>query len=189
MASGYDDDRDDRDEPSGDREDGGDDRDRRIIERAKAKIKTPAIVLLVVGVLSLLMGLYFVLSFLTIEQQFATAEETWDNDPNLTPQQRKDLKQKLADSKDSIKAISPLVIGMMLLTAVITILSSVRIMNLKSKGLGAVGSVLSMIPVVNGCCCVFGLPVGIWVLIALGKPEVKAGFAAVAKARQSPDGY
>ncbi len=188
MASGYDDDRDDRDEPSGDREDGGDDRDRRIIERAKAKIKTPAIVLLVVGVLGFLVTLASIPSLFTMDQQFAQVQDQWDKDPNLKPEQKKEMKQMLNTYKDVAQVVLPISITFSLITGAVTIFGSVRIMQLKGKWMGVAGSILSMFPIASGCCCL-GLPVGIWVLIALGKPEVKAGFAAVAKARQSPDGY
>jgi hypothetical protein len=38
-----------------------------------------------------------------------------------------------------------------------------------------------MLPLVNGCCCILGLPFGIWALIALGNPVVKDGYAAAAR--------
>ena len=38
--------------------------------------------------------------------------------------------------------------------------------------------ILAMIPLVNGCCCLLGLPAGIWALATLGNQDVKAGFAA-----------
>ena len=41
------------------------------------------------------------------------------------------------------------------------------------------GAILSMIPCVSGCC-LLGLPFGIWAVMTLNKPEVKAGFAAAA---------
>ena len=84
MASGYDDDRDDREEPN--RDDDGDDR---VIRRAKDRIKTPAVVLLVVGVLGFLVTLASIPSLFTMEQQFAQVQDQWDNDPNLKPEQKK----------------------------------------------------------------------------------------------------
>ena len=186
MASGYDDDRDGRHD---DRRDEREDRDADIIDRAKARIKTPAIILLVVGAISLVFTLISVVNVFTMDEQFAKVEDQWDNDPNLTPQQRKDMKQILADLKEPIKIGVPISIVCSLFTSAITILGSIKIMNLKSRGLGTAGSVLSMIPIISGCCCL-GVPVGIWVLIALAKPEVKAGFAAVARAARNPhDGY
>jgi hypothetical protein len=41
--------------------------------------------------------------------------------------------------------------------------------------LAVVMSIISMLPYLSGCCCV-GLPVGIWALVVLFKPEVKSAF-------------
>ncbi|HVS03200.1 MAG TPA: hypothetical protein VMT16_10565 [Thermoanaerobaculia bacterium] len=38
-----------------------------------------------------------------------------------------------------------------------------------------IGSILAMIPCISPCCLI-GLPIGIWSLIVLNKPEVKAAF-------------
>lgn len=185
MASDYDDDRDElegRDQPV-------EDRDERIIRRAQNRIKTPAIVLLVSGIVGLLVTLASVPSLFTMDKQFAQVQDQWDKDPNLKPEQKKEMKQMLNTYKDVAQVVLPISIVLSLITAGITILGSIMIMKLKGKGIGIMGSVLSMIPIASGCCCM-GLPVGIWVLVVLSKPEVKAGFAAVAaRSRQSPDGY
>jgi hypothetical protein len=184
MSAGYDDrDRDDRYEDD-DYDDRGPDRDRRgsAVGRVRAKVKTPAVVLLVVGVIGLLVALMNVVSVFTMDQQFARVEAQWDNDPNLKPEQRKELKQVLAQWKDPIKTAVPVGIGLSVVTGLITIFGAIQMMNLSGRGLAMAGSILSMFPFVSGCCC-FGLPVGIWVLIVLTRPDVKAGFAAAGRSR------
>lgn len=47
--------------------------------------------------------------------------------------------------------------------------------NLKSYGLAMTACVLGMLPC-SGCCCIT-LPVGIWALTILMKPEVKSAFS------------
>jgi hypothetical protein len=44
-----------------------------------------------------------------------------------------------------------------------------------------IAAVVAVIPGTTGCCCT-GMPFGIWALMALSRPEVKAAFAA----RQAP---
>lgn len=46
-----------------------------------------------------------------------------------------------------------------------------------SYALAITGAVLSMIPC--NCCCAVGIPVGIWALLVLNKPEVKEAFDSV----------
>jgi ABC-type proline/glycine betaine transport system permease subunit len=53
--------------------------------------------------------------------------------------------------------------------------------QLKGRGLAIAGAILAMIPLFTCCCCVIGLPVGIWALVVLMNAEVKAAFDAGAQ--------
>lgn len=46
---------------------------------------------------------------------------------------------------------------------------------LKNWTISVVASILAMIPCISPCC-IIGLPIGIWALVVLLKPEVKAAF-------------
>jgi hypothetical protein len=68
----------------------------------------------------------------------------------------------------------------LLLSAFITF-GSIKMRKLESYGLVMTATILSMIPCITpnlSCipCCILGLPLGIWSLVALSKPEVKAAF-------------
>ena len=54
--------------------------------------------------------------------------------------------------------------------------SGLQMRQLKGRGLAIAGSILGMLPCFTGCCCVIGLPVGIWALVVLMNNEVKAAF-------------
>jgi hypothetical protein len=57
------------------------------------------------------------------------------------------------------------------------ILASTKLRKLESYGLVMTATILSMLPCVTpSCCCVVGLPIGIWILVVLSKPEVKSAF-------------
>ena len=47
--------------------------------------------------------------------------------------------------------------------------------KLESYGMVMTATILSMLPCTSSCCCL-GLPLGIWILIVLAKPEVKSAF-------------
>jgi hypothetical protein len=51
---------------------------------------------------------------------------------------------------------------------------AIRMMTLKSYGLAVVSNIFAMIP--YSPCCLLGVPFGIWGLVVLMKPEVKAAF-------------
>jgi len=62
-----------------------------------------------------------------------------------------------------------------LTAAVIIIFGSIRMKRLQSWGLAVTASILAMVPCFSPCCCA-GLPIGIWALVVLMKPEIKAAF-------------
>jgi hypothetical protein len=57
---------------------------------------------------------------------------------------------------------------------VLVIIGALRMKALRSYGLAFGISILAMLPC--QCCCVLGLPFGIWALVVLSKPEVKSQF-------------
>ena len=57
----------------------------------------------------------------------------------------------------------------------VILLGAMKMKKLKSYGLAMTASILAMIPCLSPCC-VIGLPIGIWALVVLSKPEVKGTF-------------
>ena len=55
-----------------------------------------------------------------------------------------------------------------------------RMKQLRSYGLALTAAIVSLIPCLTGVCCT-GMPFGLWALIVLMNPDVKAGFDAVAR--------
>ena len=55
------------------------------------------------------------------------------------------------------------------------IFGAMKLRNVQSYGLAMGAAMVVMIPC-GGCCC-FGLPVGIWAVITLRKPEIKSQFS------------
>lgn len=59
--------------------------------------------------------------------------------------------------------------------AVVILLGALKMKKLQSHSFAMVAAIVAMIPCVSPCC-LLGLPIGIWALVVLNKPEVKAGF-------------
>ena len=69
-----------------------------------------------------------------------------------------------------------LVIGLVcVLCGIVTLLAGVKLRKTQSYGLCMTGTILAMIPCISMCCLV-GLPIGIWALVVMSKPEVKSQF-------------
>ena len=52
---------------------------------------------------------------------------------------------------------------------------ALKMKKLESHGLAMAASIVAMIPCFSPCCLV-GLPIGIWAVVVLSKPEVKDAF-------------
>lgn len=67
----------------------------------------------------------------------------------------------------------------------VILVGGLRMRQARSYGLSMAAAICGIIPL-NSCCCL-GLPFGIWALVVLLNPDVKAGFAANKSAGGSPD--
>jgi len=59
--------------------------------------------------------------------------------------------------------------------AILIIFGALQMKKMRSWGLALTASIVAMIPCLSPCC-LLGLPIGIWALVVLLKPEVKAAF-------------
>ena len=62
-----------------------------------------------------------------------------------------------------------------LLIAGLIIYASIEMRNLRNWGLAMAASILAMVPCISPCC-IIGLPMGIWSLVVLQRPDIKAAF-------------
>jgi hypothetical protein len=57
----------------------------------------------------------------------------------------------------------------------VVLFGAIKMKRLENHGLAMAASILAMIPCLSPCC-LLGLPLGIWALVVLLKPEVKSAF-------------
>lgn len=58
--------------------------------------------------------------------------------------------------------------------AVVILIGALKMKKLESYAFSMVSSILVMLPC--SLCCVIGIPIGIWALVVMNKPEVKSAF-------------
>lgn len=58
----------------------------------------------------------------------------------------------------------------------VMIYGALQMRQLKNFGLSMASAIIVMLPCA-GCCCLIGLPIGIWTLMTLNKPEIKSQFS------------
>lgn len=62
-----------------------------------------------------------------------------------------------------------------ILVGIVVFIGAQKMKKLESYGFAMAVSILAMIPCISPCC-ILGLPIGIWALVVLVSPEVKAAF-------------
>ncbi len=62
-----------------------------------------------------------------------------------------------------------------LLVSGLILLAGIKMQRVQNYGLAMAGSIIAMIPCVSPCCLI-GLPIGIWAVVILSRPDVKAAF-------------
>jgi hypothetical protein len=62
-----------------------------------------------------------------------------------------------------------------IVVAAFIIYAALKMKELSQYGLCMAASILAMIPCISPCC-IIGLPIGIWCLIVLSRPEIKTAF-------------
>lgn len=141
-----------------------------------SKVNGPAIGLLVTGILNVLLSLYIGFTGLVFWTQ---GPQIMQQNPGFDQMQR-DMEAQGVDPAQAMKtleAMGPLWIVfavVVLIVGVIIILGALKMKKLQSHGLAMTASILAMVPCLSACCP--GLPIGIWALIVLNNPEVKAAF-------------
>jgi len=134
---------------------------------ALEKVKLPAIGLVAVGALGVASALLSVFQGAS-QQQVDQLREAFDQagvDPATTEQ----VVSMLAGGNVVFSLLAIAVSGLILW-------SGLQMRQLKGRGVAIASSILGMLPCFTGCCCVVGLPVGIWALVVLMNNEVKAAF-------------
>jgi hypothetical protein len=132
---------------------------------AKAKVNGPSIGLIIVGALGIVIGLY----------NLAQGAMGGAVAPPAELQQDAEA-MKFFEMIRGVGGTAAIVLG--LIQAAIgglTIFGAIKMKNLESYGLAMTCSILNLLPCLSGCCFV-GLPIGIWSLVVLMKPEVKSAF-------------
>lgn len=137
---------------------------------AKSQVQAPAIALMVTAALGGCLQVFNILGALFGFNQTDPA----DLEPLLAelPSEQADMILAFVENSSSFGVVFNL-IGLLL--AAVVFFAAWQMMQLKGHALAIGGSVVAMIPCLSPCCCL-GLPIGIWALIILLKPEVKEGF-------------
>ena len=134
----------------------------RVVVDPAAQVSGPSIGLLVTGIIGgvfAIIGLF--MSFFGTSLSSIMAERFNEFD------------DRYANLYEGAAGIASSFIG--ILVAALIIYAALKMKELSQYGLCMAASILAMIPCISPCC-IIGLPIGIWCLIVLTKPEIKTAF-------------
>ena len=128
-------------------------------DAAVAAVKGPAIGLIVVAILAMLLVVVSLIINLTGAALF--------------PMPSSGQSPELAKFAQGAGGIIGAILGLALYGVIV--FGAIKMMKLENYGLAMTASILALLPC--SLCCLAGLPVGIWALVVLNKPEVKSQFS------------
>jgi hypothetical protein len=133
------------------------------------KVKGPAVAVLIVGVLGILFGLLGLLNNLFGLGLAKQLEQMKEQGQEVPP-----WATALMGGGAGALAIVGNLIG--IAGAAFIVYAGLQMQKHKNHTLCMVASVIAMVPCISPCCCI-GIPIGIWALIVLNKPDVKQSFS------------
>jgi hypothetical protein len=134
--------------------------------RSYEQLRLPAIGMIVGGVLSLL----YALLDLALCVHFLVGFQQGQAPPNLPP-----WMQNIFQPNPTQMTIEAVLDAVKVVSCAVVIYGAMRMQRLESYGLAITSCILSIIPCMT-CCCFLGMPFGIWSLVILNRPEVRASF-------------
>jgi hypothetical protein len=177
MSSDNDDRFDDDPRPSRDR-----------FRKARSAVGLPATLLIVVGALSLLQAIVGLIRLGSLPAQMNQMIATIEADPNMPRDQKDtwiDILTTIKEVAEQPTALISYIVN--ILCAALVLIGGIKMLQLSGPGLPTISAILAMIPCTVSCCCCLGLPVGIWALVVLYRPDVRAAMAARKATTEYPD--
>ncbi len=155
----------------------------RSVEAVRRRVQMPAIFLIVVSVINILFLIYQSINLVVViatpaEQLYTSQMEMFEK---IFPGMAKGLTQTPPEQFKSQEVVSSSIFTAVLaLCSLLILLGAIQMLRLRSYGLAVTASILAAIPCVTcSACCGLGEGVGIWALIVLMNPEVRAAFGAM----------
>ena len=134
----------------------------------KGKVLAPAIFLTVVGSLGILFSI------------FNCATAMIGEPPPIDPNAPEFLREM---QKNAHGPVAVVIQGIFVVVNAVIIFGAVQMMRFQMWPLGLAASILAMVNI-GTCCCILGLPGGIWSLVILLQADVKQAFGATPAPQQ-----
>lgn len=126
-------------------------------ENVLRTVRPPAIALVVFAVITELMALVGLVWSMVAEASFQDA---------------------IASQPEIVRSLNLVLTIAVLVLMPVVLVGGLKMLKLQSHGLALAAAIIALLPL--SCCCVIGVPLGVWALVVLLRADVKAAFAAQA---------
>ncbi|MBN8249000.1 MAG: DUF4339 domain-containing protein, partial [Verrucomicrobia bacterium] len=134
--------------------------------RAAAMVKTPALLILIMAVIGMILAVAMLGARGAMLDWVLNAGFPLDGNARSQIEQARNAGIGIMDILQALLGVA---------INVLVAFGAIKMQRLESWGLALTASILTVLPCA-GCCCLIGIPIGIWALVVLNKPEVKAAF-------------
>jgi hypothetical protein len=143
-------------------------------QNARIAVLMPATLLVLVGALSLVSALFELIQLDSVPGKMDQQMEEVKANKDLTDDERDQWIDIFAAIKESAEQKTLLIVYIINIgSAIVIVVGGRKMMRLSGLALPSISSVLAMVPCTIGCCCLLGIPVGIWSLVVLSRPSVR----------------
>lgn len=136
-------------------------------EAALSAVKGPAIALIVMAGLGIMFFLYGAIG------NFRGGAMMHQQPPANLPPEWQSFYQSMEKMGGPVSGVFDLFFAAM---NGLVLYGAIKMLRLESRTLAKTACIIAMLPVTTFCCCILGLPFGIWGLVVLNKPDVKSHF-------------
>lgn len=162
--------------------------DPREIEYARQSVRIPAILLIVIGVIGTILSTLGWINLPNVPAKMDEMIAKFDDDPNIAADQKDTIRKILTSLKEAAEdgtARTSYIIG--ILGSLLIVVGGYKLLTLGGVALPITGSLLAMVPCTANICCLLGLPVGIWAMIALNRQVVRNAIRVKRTSPANPD--
>ena len=143
-------------------------------EEALQRVSTPALLLLIFGILCVVLGLGGVVVGFAMRDSMK--EQQQQEIENLRETAGEEAAQQYESMMGYMEAFqNPLLNLVGVAVSIFIILGALKMKKLESKGMAMGAAIVAMVPCLTPCC-LLGIPVGVWCLVVMGKDEVSSHF-------------
>ncbi|HEY8504933.1 MAG TPA: hypothetical protein VIL46_10150, partial [Gemmataceae bacterium] len=140
------------------------------------KVLVPALFLFLGGLVGAVISGFFSYALLVNEAQSEAAIrkelQRRFEEQNVPAEDRAQILARLPGQIRTLQTWFPIFLGM----SAVVCLGALAMMAMRFYPLAVLASLLAMVNLTE-CCCLFGVPTGLWALITLLNPEVRAQFS------------